>query len=342
MSSPFTNNSPEDAFVATLPAATDSALDLARALSHDPELSQSLFAVRGRTIGIFGAWTPRLAQRLAALRVQLIEQLPFVQSLSFDDVQEACKRLAGQLAVEVDDQSVIVPVPRGGLIVAGLLAYELGIPRDRIRLPLAHEHPLIVDDVSISGVRMRETLDGLGVDRATVGLLAATTGSIDFLRQTFGPSVRVFADRTLADHSDQVHGDEVDGWRERWAQREADGAVLITDHLVFPWAEPDFTFWNDVTQDEDRGFRLHCKCDDREPHEQVAATVGEFPGTFDDVVWVELGDELLVAREIEGKTISYALNPESSALFQSLARSQDPDSFSGSFAEELRQKQLVR
>lgn len=332
---------PSDAFVATLAVTPISALRLVDALASDKDLLHARFVVRGQTIGIFGTWEPRVQQRLDALRMQLRVQLPFMSVLAFDDVEASCERLAKQLSPMLTTNIAMAPVPRGGLIVAGLLAYALGLSRDQVRPALPGETVLIVDDTCISGVRMSEAVERSGADNTVVAVLAATTAAIDFLQRRFGDAICVVAERILTDNTEFLLGDDTDEWRSRWASRDAEGAAVLPEHLVFPWSEPDWTFWNSVTNDEDRGFALHSATPAR-TSSSITEILGEFPGTGDDVVWTTYGDSLVVAKEHPGETISFTLEGVKRSTFETICLSRSTADFTGSFASELRAQQLIR
>ncbi len=153
-------------------------------------------------------------------------------------------------------------VPRGGLIVLGMLAYVLDLPHDRLQgTPDTAEDdvPLvIVDDIAISGLRLSQTIAA----RSERRFLVATLHAHPDLRSAFlaaQPRVAAFvAAHDLRDHAPGALGEHYDGWRQRWRERATPSTVWIGqgDHVVYPWNEPDLGVWNTVTEREEPGWRV--------------------------------------------------------------------------------------
>jgi hypothetical protein len=56
----------------------------------------------------------------------------------------------------------------------------------------------------------------------------------------------------LTDHAPAAEGDGYQAWRERWSARHREAAwVGQPDHVCFPWSEPEATFIDPVTGDEE-------------------------------------------------------------------------------------------
>ena len=173
--------------------------------------------------------------------------------LDWAAVERACETLADHLRQYLGSERLqrvaLVGVPRGGDIVAGLLAYALGIPRERVGSYTGVETVVLIDDCSLSGVRLREVL--AGIDR-TPQLIIATLASHPDLRTALlaaEPDVEAFISGIdLEDHSDSMLGAGAGAWRRRQqaAVPERYHTALL-DLLVFPWSEPEVRLHNPVT-----------------------------------------------------------------------------------------------
>lgn len=173
--------------------------------------------------------------------------------LDWAQVETACEDLAAKLrsrfSAEELCEAALVGIPRGGTIVAGLLAYALNIPRDRLTATDQSDVTILVDDGSISGVRLREALTSLTPTRRVI---VATLASDPALRSAVvAEEARVEAFVSgidLHDHTDAILGSDAEAWRVRWRTEVPQRYhTALLDLLVFPWSEPEVRLWNPVT-----------------------------------------------------------------------------------------------
>ena len=80
-----------------------------------------------------------------------------IERLSWDDVEASCLELCEMIVRPV---SMVMPVARGGLVPAAIIAYRLNLPIAGVITPggfLSSRSPeiLVVDDISDSGVTFR-------------------------------------------------------------------------------------------------------------------------------------------------------------------------------------------
>jgi hypothetical protein len=185
--------------------------------------------------------------------------------------EDACRRLASRLLDTHGAASLrecrFTAVPRGGLIVLGLLAYLLGVSAERLLAPtdpgpaLAETDapPLVVvDDVAISGLRLARFV----ASRSEARLSIATLHSPPALRSAFvdhHPAVGSFVSaHDLRDLAPEALGIDYAAWVARWRSRAQPGTLWIgqPEHVVYPWNEPDLGIWNPVTEREEPGFHM--------------------------------------------------------------------------------------
>lgn len=98
--------------------------------------------------------------------------------LTYDDCAALSRRLADRIRALLGarvGEAALVPIPRGGLIVGGLLAYHLELQRHQIADPRAVRAPLVilVDDCVLSGARLAGALDEITAPEIVVAHLAS-------------------------------------------------------------------------------------------------------------------------------------------------------------------------
>lgn len=73
--------------------------------------------------------------------------------ISWEDYQYTCNRLAAKLQDHATPTTLIVPVPRGGLVAASIIAYKLGLGKRSITLinESMLRNILVIDDICDTG-----------------------------------------------------------------------------------------------------------------------------------------------------------------------------------------------
>lgn len=174
-------------------------------------------------------------------------------------------------------------VPRGGLIVLGMLSYHLGLDAEQLANEDDAGRPLLlVDDCALSGIRFR-------------GVLGESEGSpVVFAHLYSHPAVRAaileaeerveacVAAIDLADHAREIYGDDYERWRT--SGRDHLGGpywVGLPDLVCFAWSEPDRPIWNPVSRVLEEGWRL------LPPHRclEARAELGPPPIPVEDPTW---------------------------------------------------------
>jgi hypothetical protein len=264
-----------DALATSAPAATLPGVVLAVRELPDP-----LLVVAGT---VDRAGQARLSE-LAGLLDEAGERLRFV---GWKEVEDLCLVLAERLRALLGPElpSIrLVGVPRGGLIVGGLLAYALDLPRHRLGTGEA-ETLLLVDDCVLSGLRLREELATVDAERVVIATLFAHP-EVGRAVEASEPRVLRFVSATdLDDHAPTMLGTGgAEAWRRRWAALvpERYGTALL-DLLVFPWSEPQVRLRNPETGEVEQHWSLAPQeaCFRRrvEPRVLEVQAADELPGT---------------------------------------------------------------
>jgi hypothetical protein len=241
---------------------------LARALTSSPpwkEIHDAVLVVRTAPIpllAILGYFDDEQRARIGALRWQLENILPRLRYVNYRNAEKACARVAAEMMSRFGPDQVgrfrYVGLPRGGFFVLGMLSYMLNVPRERLHFPHPVGEPLVVvDDCAITGVRFREFLKICPSMEITFAHLCSHP---ELRRAIQAQEPRVSAcisAQDLSDFAPNELGPDYGAWRHRWHARSPDAYwVGLTEHVCFPWSEPDVGVWNPVTQREEAGWRL--------------------------------------------------------------------------------------
>ncbi len=242
---------------------------LADALSASPlwaEMPRATLVVRAAPdplLGVVGYFDAAGRARLEALRWQLEHLLPRLRYVGYAQAQESCERLAARLVERFGRDELrgfrFVAIPRGGFIVLGMLAYILGLERSQLEPPQDAGTPLvIVDDCALSGVRFGEFLSRLDSQRVVFAHLYSPPELRAAIEVRESDRVTCLSAHDLRDHAQERLGAQHLAWQRRWLDR-MDGQgywVGQSERVCFAWNEPDFGFWNPVTEREENGWRF--------------------------------------------------------------------------------------
>ena len=241
---------------------------LARAVTASPtwrDLGETAIVVRetpAPLIGVVGRFDDAALTRLAVLTWQFEHVLPRTMVLDYGAVERAVERLAEGLTARFGRYTCAslryTALPRGGFVVLGLLAYALGLGQARLEAYGDDDTPLVVvDDCIVSGNRLRRFLDAAQPKHP---IIAATLFAAPELRAAAERDARVRAvvsAHDLRDDAERRHGVGYEAWQEGWRRRDQGGYWIgHTQHVVFPWNEPDAGFWNAASGRAERMWRL--------------------------------------------------------------------------------------
>lgn len=208
-------------------------------------------------LGRFDA--PGLA-RLTALRQQL-ELLPWRRYLDYRDIERACAGLADKLRAELGPalpRARFVGIPRGGLIVLGMLSYLLELDHAQLAPGAAGAPLVIIDDCAITGARFQSFVRELPAEE----VIFAQLYSHPALRAAIvAREARVRACIAACDLHDLAParlGAAYPAWQARWLARQQGRGYWVgqPEPLGFPWGEPEAGFWNPLDAREEAGWSL--------------------------------------------------------------------------------------
>lgn len=248
---------------------TERLWDLATAISASPawgEMPRAALVVRDEPdplLGVVGCFGAAERARLEGLRWRLENVLPRLRYVGYEQATEDCERLADQLVERFGREELrgfrFTAIPRGGLIVLGMLSYVLGLRQSQLESPHPSDSPLVVvDDCALSGVRFGRFLERLESQPVVFAHLYSPPELRHAIESRERGEVVCLGAHDLRDHAPARQGDGYAPWRERWlARMDARGYwVGQPDHLCFAWNEPDVVTWNPVSGREENGWHL--------------------------------------------------------------------------------------
>ncbi len=203
----------------------------------------------------------RDVDRLQYLVAMLADQKSRVRFFDYGQAETAAETLAARL-LELTPRNeltryVFVPIPRGGLIVLGMLSYLLDLTPEQLPPVTAAGRPtVLVDDMALTGVRVRQALDRLDVPDVVVVHL----GSHPELRGAVENDPRVRACIAAFDVEavdEEMSPEQVREVREAWQER-LDGRYWFghPQLIAFPWSEPEQILWDDEKGAVEVGWRV--------------------------------------------------------------------------------------
>jgi hypothetical protein len=231
--------------------------------------------VRGGTspgVAVVGDLDDAARQRVAKLFDQFEEAAEGLRFVGYAQAERDAEILAERLELRFTraelDEAFFAPIPRGGLIVLGMLALTMNLRHDQLRAPAGHdaEDPpgghdrlmVLVDDCAISGHRIHQTLQATSARRIALALLYAPD---ELCRNVESAEPRVqgcVAARRLRDQGPELLGSGYERWTEEWTERLGDTRYWIgrPESIAFAWKEPDRSFINGATGEREIGWQL--------------------------------------------------------------------------------------
>jgi hypothetical protein len=183
--------------------------------------------------------------------------------VSYDQVERDCEvfaqRLSDRLGRETLDDAHFVGIPRGGLVISGMLSYALDLSHAQIGRSSSDDDPLVVvDDCALTGSRFRRFLQQYP-DREIIFAPLYAHPELCVSIEHDEPRVTACVNaRDLHDYGPEELGDDYSEWKAQWRERHADKRYWIgrTEHLCFPWGEADTATWNPYHERVEQGLSV--------------------------------------------------------------------------------------
>jgi hypothetical protein len=311
----------------------DDPVELARTIATNPrwdEMPGAVLVARREPIpalAVVGSFDPDGERALVSLAWQLAPGP--VRYVGYEQAQHDAERLATVLVDRFGHSELhrfrFAPIPRGGLIVLGMLAYLLELDQQQLEPPHPPDLPLVVvDDCSLTGSRFRRYLQACSSLQVVFAHLYSHPGLRVALQAAEPRVVACLAAGDLVDHAPRLQRDGYSAWQRRWRERLGDHYWIgQPDHLIFPWGEPDTGVWNPDVGRIEAGWHLAApdRClEVRESRPRIDVQVQETgPGPLrpgPQVLCAGLEDRIVVGDLATGQ--SFSLAGVSAAMWRAL------------------------
>jgi Coenzyme PQQ synthesis protein D (PqqD) len=239
---------------------TEELSHLAQAIASSPiwaEMPENILIARYNpqpALAVLGRFDQPSKVRIATELRNLNLNINRLRYVSYRQAERDCERLAKQLVDRFGDELKefhFTGIPRGGLIVLGMLAYALGLSADQLQPPSSPDVPwVVVDDCVFTGSRLSHFLQS----HSHQAVIFAHLYSHPDLRQAIAsrePRVQAcLSAQDIHDYAPFDLGENYPDWQAH-CLAQLDGIrywVGKTDNICFSWNEPDRFVWNPVTE----------------------------------------------------------------------------------------------
>ncbi len=317
--------------------------DLGRTLSISPIwrlVPKAILVSRARPtplLAAIGHFDDAEAFRVEALQWQLDQVAPRISHVGYSQAEQDCVALASRLVDRFSQAALadmsFAAIPRGGLIVLGMLAYVLDLTPDQMNERPGTGSLVVVDDCVLSGERFRQFLQTRSEESIVFAHLYSHPDLRAAIEETEERVVATLSAHDLHDHAPESLGEGYAEWKASWESRPESGYWAgQPGPVVFAWNEPDVSTWNPILERSEPGWRLVSPDLVLKNRPTVGNGYDRFQLQADpvgsirphpDVVYGVLDDEVIVANVETGETI--ALDPTGSDMWMALVTAGDLD-----------------
>jgi hypothetical protein len=304
------------------------------------DLPQCLCIVRAEptpVLAVLGTFSAKALGQLSLQAPFLNQACQRLRYVTYADAMMACEQLAEQLQQTFGSKSLqefqFYGVPRGGLIVLGMLSYILGLRSEQLNPAEVSDAPLVVvDDCALSGSRFYRVLQQY--PRNSNSIILATLYAHPALRAAIAsrePNVlQCLSAQDLYDHGPETMGADYNTWQTQNQARLAGHRYWLglPDYICFPWNEPDHLLWNPVTAALEQSWHIlpPTACLKNRPARgvslpiQVQPTVRGWLQPTEHIVFGELNAQVLIGHLLTGEI--FGLSGKAAAFWQVILRAE--------------------
>lgn len=214
-------------------------------------------------LAVIGILPLKMQQQVVLQRSALNSACQRLRYITYAEAATACETLAAQLVDQFGANALggfrFYGIPRGGLIVLGMLSYVLGLSHDQMMPPYPEDIPLVVvDDCALSGSRFARTLRQYPRHSLIFAPLYSHAELRRNLTHTELQVLSCYSGQDLHDHGPQILGAEYGAWQVQNQERLAGRRYWLglPDYLCFAWNEPDHLLWNPLTQELEASWHI--------------------------------------------------------------------------------------
>jgi len=294
------------------------------------------FIVRGGQdpgVAAIGRLTDEDVARMRVLFEQIRDLIHHLRYVSYAqaerDVAVLSERMQDRIPSGDLEDAEFTAIPRGGLIVLGMLAITMGLEHHHLTpTPDGGDRLLvIIDDSALTGLQLRRSLERAPDRRVAFGLLYAPEPLCDAVEAQEPRVHACVSAHRLADVGDAAFGDAYPDWIEKWQRRLSEKRYWIghPQPVHFAWKEPDRSFINEVTGQWESGWKtlpadLCLDNRGKELHVDVQLQdTGVGPlAPSDHVFFADVDGQVVVADQSSEQVVS--LDPVATAMWRAMLK----------------------
>ncbi len=312
----------------------DAACGLARAIAASPGWGQfpgADIVVRpdaAPALAVAGVLDTTQLRELSAKARNAAVACARLRYVDYRDAEHDCRMLADRLIEQFGADTLrgyrFVALPRGGLIVLGMLAKMLDLPSDRLSAGDNADAPVVVvDDCALTGYRFGRFLRHARFRNAVFATLYAPAPLLAAIQRNEPTVTDALSARTLVVDEAATGTTPAELWRQRLAApRYWIGAC---EHVCFPWNEPERPYWNAMCERVEPAWRIvapdRCFANEPGPGEVSATVAIQTPGRGPirpaaTVMYRRVQDAVAVTDLVSGE--AYRLADTAMAMWQAV------------------------
>jgi hypothetical protein len=314
------------------------------------DLPQSLCIVRAEptpVLAVLGTFSVKALGQLSLQGSFLNQACQRLRYVTYADATMACEQLAEQLQNTFGSKSLqdfqFYGVPRGGLIVLGMLSYMLGLRSEQLNPAELSDAPLVVvDDCALSGSRFYCVLQQYPHQSLILATLYSHLELRDAIASREPNVLQCFSAQDLYDHGPETMGGDYKTWQTQNQARLAGHRYWLglPDYICFPWNEPDHLLWNPTTAALEQSWHIlpPSVCLKNRPAcgvslpIQVQPTVRGWLQPTKHIVFGELNGQVLIGHLLTGET--FGLSGKAAAFWQVILRVEGVDAAINRLSEQ--------
>lgn len=299
-------------------------------------------------LAVLGDPLPSDHDALHAMGWQVADALRRLRPVTYRQAEIASEVLADKVRAHLGLRELtrtrFVGLPRGGLIVAGMVAYFLGLDHHQLLAPATPEDVTVVlDDCMLSGTQLRRWIRRYPSSGRVVAAHLHSHPDLRRAVEAAEPNVeRCIAAADLTNHA-TARIDHLE-WQSRWRDRTPEAYWIgDPDHVCYPWNEPDALIWDVAAETARTGWRvvppswcIKNRAQRRAGPDDIAVCIAPSGPVrpADDVLWIERDADVLVVAA--GSGVSLHLTGVAAAMWRALCRIGDLDDAANTILSEYK------
>jgi hypothetical protein len=302
------------------------------------ELSQGLCIVRAEpkpVLAVLGTFSAKALGQLSLQAPFLNQACQRLRYVTYADAMLACEQLAEQLHNAFGSKSLsefqFYGVPRGGLIVLGMLSYILGLRPEQLNPSELSDAPLVVvDDCALSGSRFYRVLQQYPHQPLILTTLYAHCELRAAIAAREPNVIQCLSGQELYDRGTETMGADYKTWQAQNQARLVGHRYWLglPDYICFPWNEPDHLLWNPATAELEQSWHIlpPMACLKNRPVNGVALPIQVQPSVqgwlqpTEHIVFGELNGQVLIGHLLTGEI--FGLSGKAAAFWRVILRAE--------------------